>query len=174
MTQDNSFTGMMGVRASKESFSGPMFQSVGESMPKPSQEFNTPTAGVEKDESMVMPEPVSNEIGPNMPPLNPRTNFRYQPDYSTLNGIQKMSPMAMRSGAGGAELTIEQTLAAMNDSTIMNQFASQTGLDGTVAADPTNLSLPTSAILDMQKVSNFLPPAPISNRAEEDILPPHL
>ena len=49
-------------------------------MPKPGQDFNTPTAGVEKDESMVMPEAVRNEICPNMPPLNPKTNFRYQPD----------------------------------------------------------------------------------------------
>ena len=78
MTQENSFMGGGVLRASKESFSGPMFQSVHESMPKPSQEFNTPTAGVEKDESMmIMTEAVSNEICPNMPPLNPKTNFRY-------------------------------------------------------------------------------------------------
>ena len=75
---------MMGMRASKESFSGPMFQSMHESMPQPGRKdsFNTPTAGVEKDESMTMPppEPISNEVCPNMPPLNPKTNFRYQPD----------------------------------------------------------------------------------------------
>lgn len=80
---DNSFTTMTGVmRASKESFNGPMFQSVRDSMPKPSQEFNTPTAGIEKDESIISAslqggEVVRNETGPNMPPLNPKTNFRY-------------------------------------------------------------------------------------------------
>ena len=74
-------------------------------------------------------------------------------------------------GPGGApaELTIEQTLAAMNDSTIMNQFASQTGLDGgggltpmNPIIDPTNLSLPTSAILGKR------------GGVDEDILPPRL
>lgn len=57
-------------------------------------------------------------------------------------------------------LTIEQTLAAMNDSTIMNQFASLTGLDKQM--DPTNLSLPTAAMIDLNnhQTSSFLPPAP--------------
>ena len=43
------------LRASKESLNGPTFQSVHESMPQPGQEaFNTPTVGVEKDESLIM------------------------------------------------------------------------------------------------------------------------
>ena len=79
-------------------------------------------------------------------------------------------PSSSKIGGAPAELTIEQTLAAMNDSTIMNQFASQTGLDGGMTPtnpiiDPTNLSLPTSAILGKRSAEND---------EEEDILPPRL
>ena len=68
------------VRASKESLNGPLFQSVREALPRPStHDFNTPTAGLEKDNSMLMQpaEAISAEDHPNMPPLNPKTNFRY-------------------------------------------------------------------------------------------------
>ena len=79
------------VRGSKDSLSGPMFQSVRESsLPKAEREFHTPTTdGIERaDESTVNAilggpaagETIKNEETPNMPTLNPKTNFRYQGD----------------------------------------------------------------------------------------------
>lgn len=71
-----------------------MFQSVRESMPKPSLEFQTPTVGIEKDQSEVLSEAVKAEDFPNMPALNPKTNFRYQGETSSMNGLSMMTPVA--------------------------------------------------------------------------------
>lgn len=113
------------VRASKESLNGPTFQSVREAMPKPStQEFNTPTAGLENSFSVPeasLCEPVKIEQGPNMPPLNPKTNFRYQPEQSSMNGISQMIAIAPLETEKEKEyMTIEETLAAIDNSTILN------------------------------------------------------
>ena len=62
-------------------------------MPKPGKDFTTPTVGSDKFETMLTPEPIRNEEHPNMPVLNPKTNFRYHPEQSSLNGIEAMKPM---------------------------------------------------------------------------------
>ena len=90
-----------------------------ESLPRPGSEFHTPTAGLEKEDSLIIPEPVNTELNPNMPALNAKTNFRYIGDASRLNGIIEMGPMPDQPPT----LTIEETLAAMNNSTIVHQFS---------------------------------------------------
>ena len=72
---------------------------------------------------MILPEPmtyepVKAELHPNMPPLNPKTNFRYIADQSSLNGISMMKPMDLDRQRD--EMTIEETLAAIDSSTILN------------------------------------------------------
>ena len=56
-------------------------------------------------------EQIKNEDTPNMPALNPKTNFRYQGDQSSLNGIAPMQPI---DAGEKKEMTIEETLAAMD------------------------------------------------------------
>lgn len=58
------------------------------------------------------------ESHPNMPPLNPRTNFRYDAKDSSLNGVEGMTPMADIKAVKA--MTIEETLAAINNSSILN------------------------------------------------------
>lgn len=59
-----------------------------------------------------------------MPPLNLKTNFRYQPEQSSLNGISSMLPLEIEKEDGkDQQMTIEQTLAAIDNSTILNQFS---------------------------------------------------
>ena len=53
-----------------------------------------------------------------MPALNPRTNFRYNATDSSLNGVMSMTPIADIRNAQA--MTIEETLAAINNSTILN------------------------------------------------------
>ena len=65
------------------------------------------------------------ESNPNMPVLNPKTNFRYIAEGSSLNGIAEMASAATDAINPVQAMTIEETLAAINNSTIMNQFTSQ-------------------------------------------------
>ena len=59
-----------------------------------------------------------------MPVLNPRTNFRYSQEQSSLNGILEMVPMPPCHQM--KQMTIEETLAAINNSAILHQFTSST------------------------------------------------
>ena len=116
------------MRASKESFNGLVFQSMRESaLPRPSVNEELPTPPLmteEREESTILPEPVNAESNPNMPVLNPKTNFRYSADGSSLNGIAEMGSVATDVINPVQAMTIEETLAAINNSTIMNQFTS--------------------------------------------------
>ena len=132
-------------------------------MPQPGLEFlSTPTAGFEKDESsLLMPEPVKAEMNPNLPALNPRTNFRYQPEQSSLNGIEHMKANAItpQGATSHEELTIEEALNAIDNSTILNQFAG--GLGGEKQSNQ-------AMVLD-QHFRNELPPL-----LDKELSPPRL
>ena len=161
------------MRASKDSFNGLMYQSMQSmresALPRPSVNEELPTPPLmteERDQSTILPEPVNAESNPNMPVLNPKTNFRYSAEDSSLNGIAEMASAATDAINPVQAMSIEETLAAINNSTIMNQFTSQ-GADFAQLPAPNSVGAaaemkeqPTVTILDSHAPADAPLPQP--------------